>query len=145
MRIRAQAVNMELAAELRRAAEFRVWMAVHRSPVRWAGALLERDEAGGPVACRLDAWVREFGLVSARHADPDPIAAVDGAARQLERAIARRARRAGIRPGHDAGAAWRPDESRPGDPTGDDPGIDGASSSEHPFLDYDPVMPNWPR
>jgi hypothetical protein len=61
----------------------------------------------------------------------------------IELSSERRRRRAGIWPGYEAAAEWRPDERRFGIPTGDDPGID--ATGDHPFLDYDPVIPDWPR
>lgn len=153
MRIKAQGVNMELSPELRRHAESVLWMAAHRSPrrVAWAEASLDRDDASGRVTCRVDAWVREFGLVSARRSDMDPFAAVDVAAHQVEQAIVRRASRAGFptllgdRHLNDPGGSRDPDKCRSRGPTDGAESINRPRTNGHPFLDYDPVMPNWPK
>jgi hypothetical protein len=72
----------------------RLWLALGRAAhrVSWVGARLSRAAGTAPgdrFACRLDAWVRGVGAVTAAHVNEKPGVAVDRAAALLKRAVDR--------------------------------------------------------
>lgn len=103
MRIEVSARNVDLVPVLRHYAEARAWVALQRVARRptWVGVRLTGDagsDTAGRTTSQFDAWLRGVGLVTARYSDTNPYLAIDCAAVLLGQAVARRLRKAGIRP-----------------------------------------------
>jgi ribosome-associated translation inhibitor RaiA len=94
MRLDVFSNDFNVSPGLRRYAEARVWPAADRVGARWVGVRftgLHEGDGGPPrVACQVDVWLRRLGLVTVRHTDADPYAAIDSVANRLRHAIARK-------------------------------------------------------
>ena len=126
MRVEVSATNVDLTPVLRSHAEARACLALRRADRRasWVGVRLA-GTAGEPrrVVCHIDAWLRGTGLVTVRHTDTNPYVGIDCAAELLRHAVARRLRKAGVRPQppaalpaaqpRPAGAQASPDAAQP--------------------------------
>jgi ribosome-associated translation inhibitor RaiA len=82
-----------MQSDLRPYAESRVGLAIHRAVdrVSFVRVRLTRED-GRAVMCRVEAWLRGLGVITAKHADIDSYVAIDRAAALLEQAVLRRLR-----------------------------------------------------
>ena len=112
MRIAISARGFDMPEALSEHVNARLWLALGRAArrVSWVGARLSFARAKAPrerFLCRLDAWLRGVGVVTAAHAHEEPGVAVDRAAALLKRAVERNVAAAATRTSGDGCDHWR--------------------------------------